>query len=96
MALKKIVALNGSIDQMRLRNFSVGKVALMPELNKEQIHVVDAAAASFFFHTEHYYAATLAEIETQLARMDEMLLRPEISALLDADRKSDWLGGRDD
>ena len=96
MTLKKIIALNGTIDQMRLRNFSVGKVLLMPELKKGQIHVVDAAAASFFFHTEHYYAATLAEIERQLKHLDEMLRRPEISVLLDAEQESDSLGGTND
>ena len=96
LTLKKIVALNGSIDQMRLRNFSVGKVLLMPELTKGQIHVVDAAAASFFFHTEHYYAATLAEIEMRMDHMDDMLLRPEIKGLLDAGPAKDSLGETND
>ena len=68
---------------MRLKNFSVGKVLLMPELKKNQIHVLDADTARFFFHTEHYYAATLSEIEEQLQDLDKMLRRPEIKMLLD-------------
>ncbi len=82
LALKRIVVLNGGEDEMRLRNFSVGKVLLMPQLKKDQIHVLDADTAKFFFHTEHYYAATLAEVEQQLKELDRMLRRPEISVLL--------------
>ncbi len=82
LVLKRIAVLNGGIEEMRLRNFSVGKVLLMPELKKGQIHVVDADTAMFFFHTELYYAATLAEIEKQLKELDESLRRPEIRVLL--------------
>jgi len=82
LVLKRIAVLNGGIEEMRLRNFSVGKVLLMPELKKGQIHVVDADTAMFFFHTELYYAATLAEIEKQLKELDKSLRRPEIRVLL--------------
>ena len=84
LALKKIAVLNGDIDEMRLTNFSVGKILLMPELKKGQVHVIDADTARYFFHTELYYAATLAEIEKQLKELDKMLRRPEINALLDS------------
>lgn len=84
LALKRIADLNGGVDHMRLRNFSVGKVLLMPELKKGQVHVVDADTARFFFHTEHYYAAALGEIETQLKELDRMLHRPDIRPLLDS------------
>ena len=83
LALKRIATLNGDIDEMRLRNFSVGKTLLMPELKPGQVHVIDADTARFFFHTELYYAATLAEIEMQLKELDRMLRLPEISILLD-------------
>lgn len=82
LVLKRIAVLNGGIEEMRLRNFSVGKVLLMPELKKEQIHVVDADTAMFFFHTELYYAATLAEIEKQLKELDKSLRRPDVRVLL--------------
>ena len=83
-ALKKIIVLNGGTSQMRLRNFSVGKVLLMPELRKDQTHLIDAESARFFFHTEHYYAATLQEVEEQLNLLDAMLRRPDISVLLES------------
>ncbi len=84
LALKKIAVLNGDIDEMRLSNFSVGKTLLMPELKAGQVHVIDADTARFFFHTELYYAATLAEIEEKLTDLDKMLRRPEINILLDS------------
>jgi general secretion pathway protein D len=82
LVIKKVAALNGGMGEMCLRNFSVGKVLLMPELKKGQIHVVDADTAMFFFHTEHYYAATLAEIESRLKDLDQALRRPEIRVLV--------------
>jgi len=82
LVVKKVAGLNGGMGEMCLRNFSVGKVLLMPELKKGQIHVVDAETAMFFFHTEHYYAATLAEIESRLKELDQTLRRPEIRILL--------------
>lgn len=85
LALKRIATLNGGLDYMRLRNFSVGKVLLTPELKKGQIHVLDADTARFFFHTEHYYAATLARIEKDLKALDQMLRRPDIRVLLDSE-----------
>ncbi len=84
MVLKKICTLNGGLDQLRMKNFSVGKVLLMPELKKDQIHVIDANTARFFFHTEHYYAAALNVIEEQLEQLDKELRRPEINMLLDS------------
>lgn len=84
-ALKKIIVLNGGTSQMRLRNFSVGKVLLMPELRADQTHLIDAASAKFFFHTELYYAATLQEIEEQLELLDTLLRRPDISVLLESE-----------
>jgi general secretion pathway protein D len=85
LALKRIVDLNGGVEHLRLKNFSVGKTLLMPELKKDQIHVIDADTAMFFFHTEHYYAAGLAEIEKQLKELDKMLRRPEVNILLDSE-----------
>jgi hypothetical protein len=93
LVLKRVAVLNGGIDELRLRNFSVGKVLLMPELKKGQIHVVDADTAMFFFHTELYYAATLAEIEEQLKELDKVLHRPDIRVLLDAEIPDGHSGG---
>jgi len=34
------------------------------------VHVIDADVAKFFFHTEHYYAATFKIIEQRLKELD--------------------------
>jgi len=84
LALKKIVVLNGGQDHMRLKNFSIGKTLLMPELKSNQIHVIDSETAMFFFHTEHYYASALKCIEAQLKELDKELKCPGINGLLDS------------
>ncbi|MCK4872339.1 MAG: ATP-binding cassette domain-containing protein [Phycisphaerales bacterium] len=73
LALKRIVTLNGGAPRLLLREFSVGKVLLMPELKDDQIHVIDADVAKYFFRTEHYYAAMIAEIEDRLTQLDTVL-----------------------
>jgi len=80
LALKRIVTLNGGDEQLLLRNFSVGKVLLMPDLKRGQVHVIDADVARFFFHTEHYYAATIREIEDRLTELDAVLRGPAEAA----------------
>ena len=83
MALKKIITLNGGSDQMLLKNFSVGKVLLMPEMREDQTHLIDAEAATFFFYTEHYYAESLKIIEEQLEKLDAELQKPAVKVLIE-------------
>jgi subfamily B ATP-binding cassette protein MsbA len=78
LVLKRVIALNGGDEQLLMRNFSVGKLLLMPELKEGQIHVIDSAVARYFFHTELYYAATISEIERRLEQLDELLNHPSI------------------
>ncbi|UCD75035.1 MAG: ATP-binding cassette domain-containing protein [Phycisphaerales bacterium] len=73
IALKRIVLLNGGQSQLLLRNFSVGGVLLMPDIKVQQAHVIDADVARYFFHTEHYYAAAVQEIEDRLTELDATL-----------------------
>ncbi len=85
MALKKIITLNGGSDQMLLKNFSVGKVLLMPEMRKDQTHLIDAEAAMFFYYTEHYYAESLKTIEEQLDKLEAELKKPAIRVLVESE-----------
>ncbi len=85
MALKKIITLNGGSDQMLLKNFSVGKVLLMPEMREDQTHLIDAEAAMFFYYTEHYYAESLKVIEEQLDKLDAELRKPAIQVLIESE-----------
>ncbi len=85
MALKKIITLNGGSDQMLLKNFSVGKVLLMPEMREDQTHLIDAEAAMFFYYTEHYYAESLKVIEEQLNKLELELQKPAIKILVESE-----------
>lgn len=81
--LKKIIALNGGQPHVTLRNFKVGKLLIMPEIKEGQAHVIDADVARYFFQTEHYYAATLAQLKRCIRRLDAALRQPEITPYLD-------------
>jgi len=85
MTLKKIITLNGGSDQMLLKNFSVGKVLLMPELREDQTHLIDTEAAMFFYYTEHYYAESLKVIEEQLNLLEAELQKPSIKILIESE-----------
>lgn len=80
--LKKMVNLNGGPAEVSLNNFSIGKVLLMPDQKIQQAHVVDADVARYFFHTEHYYAATIQSIEDAIEAMDELLQKPQFEDVI--------------
>ncbi|MBT8484357.1 MAG: hypothetical protein KJO43_02175, partial [Phycisphaerae bacterium] len=82
IALKRIVGLNGGPDRLLLRNYTVGKMLLMPDFQQDQVHVVDADVARYFFRTEHYYAATIKRLEDALRSLDSALRDPEVRAIL--------------
>lgn len=84
--LKHIIKLNGGENEVSLRNFSVGKVLLVPEFEKQQILVIDADVARYYYQVEHYYPAVTQRIESTLNAMAEALKRPEIRAYLDESR----------
>ena len=42
---------------------SAGTVIMMPDPSEAKFHLIDAEVASYFFHTEHYYAATIQFIQ---------------------------------
>jgi ABC-type multidrug transport system fused ATPase/permease subunit len=82
--LKRVIRLNGGREQLTAQHFNVGKMLLMPTSRPEQVHLVDAEVARLFFQTEHYYAATIREIERRIAELDDALRRPEVRSLLRA------------
>jgi general secretion pathway protein D len=70
--LKKVVGLNGGEEMMTLANFSLGKVLLIPEPKPNQTYPIDATVARYFYYTEHYYGATLNEMEQSFRAIEEM------------------------
>ena len=64
--LDKVIQLNGGRARLNLKNFSLGKVLLIPEPDPEKVHLLDPETARYFYHTEHYYAALLDRLTTAL------------------------------
>jgi ABC-type multidrug transport system fused ATPase/permease subunit/Flp pilus assembly secretin CpaC len=80
LALKRVVVLNGGRQNLSLKEFSIGKTLLMPELKDDQVHVIDADVARYFFHTELYYAATIQEIERRVRQFNERVEAAPVDA----------------
>ncbi|HIB01471.1 MAG TPA: ATP-binding cassette domain-containing protein [Phycisphaerales bacterium] len=73
VALKDIVELNNGSEALALDQFHVGQYVLIPDQDPKQVHLLDAEVAKYFYHTEHYYAATLQAIKTAIANLENEL-----------------------
>jgi ABC-type multidrug transport system fused ATPase/permease subunit/Flp pilus assembly secretin CpaC len=74
VALKHFLDVNNGELTLDLDNFQVGQYVLIPDLDPKQAHIVDAEVAKYFFQTEHYYNATLQEIQNATSWLEESLL----------------------
>jgi subfamily B ATP-binding cassette protein MsbA len=82
VALKHVVELNNGSESLALDQFRVGQYVLIPDIDPRQVHIIDEDVAKYFYHTEHYYGATLQAIEEGLDKIEEALKRPEIQSSL--------------
>ncbi len=73
VALKDLVALNNGSEALALDQFRVGQYVLIPDTDVNQVHIIDAEVAKYFYYTEHYYAATLQEIQQAIDRLEKAL-----------------------
>jgi len=78
MMLKKIIILNGGPTALSMKNFTIGKILAMPQLDKDQVTVIDSDVARYFYHTELYYAAAIETIEKTLNELDKAFRLPEV------------------
>ncbi|MEX0876350.1 MAG: type II and III secretion system protein [Phycisphaerales bacterium] len=93
--LKKIVLLNGGMQSLSLANFTIGKILHTPKMGEDNVSVIDADVARYFFHTELYYAAIIKRIEETLKEFDTALEDPSVQMFLDpASRRNEPLPGR--
>jgi general secretion pathway protein D len=76
IALRHAVDLNTQTRELALRNFTVGRVLLMPAVSAEKVYLIDGDVARCFFYTEHYYRAVARELDTDTRALDEALRRP--------------------
>ncbi len=75
IVLKRMALLNGGIAGQRLKHFHVGTMLQIPDINAADIQVLDSDVAKLFFDTEHYYSATIAQIEDALIALQEAIPR---------------------
>jgi len=73
VALKDLVTLNNGSLALSLDQFSVGQYVLIPDTDVNQVHIIDAEVAKYFYHTEHYYAATLQAIQQAIDELENAL-----------------------
>jgi hypothetical protein len=73
VALKDVVKLNNGSETLTLDQFQVGQYVLIPDTDVNQVHIIDAEVAKYFYHTEHYYAATLQEIRRAIDTLEAAL-----------------------
>ena len=73
VALKDVVKLNNGSEALALNQFHVGQYILIPDEDPKQVHIIDAEIAQYFYHTEHYYAATLGAIKEAIDSIESVL-----------------------
>ena len=83
LVLKRTVALNVGRQALTLKNFSLGRLLLIPTIKPEQGHIVDDETAKYFFYTEQYYPAVRQYLTTDLEAMRNFLQLPEVRRYLD-------------
>jgi len=78
----------GSGPEASLIKFLPGRIIQLPDLQAHQPLLIKAVVARNFFHsTQHYYAATIEQIEAALNALDVELRKPQFKHLLgNADR----------
>jgi len=82
MMLKKIITLNGGPNALTMNNFTIGRILAMPQLERDQVTVMDADVARYFYHTELYYAAAIETIEKTLDQLDTAFRLPDVQPYL--------------
>ncbi|MDE1038573.1 MAG: hypothetical protein OR996_06990, partial [Phycisphaerales bacterium] len=73
IALKNVVDLNNGSETLALDQFHLGQYVLIPEEDPKQVHIIDAEVAEYFYHTEHYYAATLEAIKSSIDALETLV-----------------------
>ncbi len=94
VVVKQTVQLNATQQSLRLRNFTQGRLLLMPTIKDDQVFLVDEDVAQYFFYTEHYYPALQSELQRDMEALQNILQDPEYRRLLDdpdqVDRPIPW------
>jgi hypothetical protein len=92
--VKQTVTLNATHQSLRLRNFTQGRLLLVPTIQNDQVFLIDEDVAQYFFYTEHYYPALQSELQRDMEALQAILRDADYSHLLDdpaqVDRPIPW------
>lgn len=83
VVVKQTVQLNATHQSLRLRNFTQGRLLLVPTVQDDQVFLIDEDVAQYFFYTEHYYPALQSELQRDMEALQTILRDPDYSHLLD-------------
>jgi hypothetical protein len=83
VVVKQTVQLNATQQSLRLRNFTQGRLLLVPTIKDDQVFLIDEDVAQYFFYTEHYYPALQKELQRDMEALRAILHAPEYSGLID-------------
>ncbi|MFA9478402.1 ABC transporter transmembrane domain-containing protein [Phycisphaerales bacterium AB-hyl4] len=76
IALKQTADLNATSDNVRLRDFTIGRQLLLPDIKDDDIFVMDDEVAKYFFYTEMYYPVLQRELQRGLRTLEQALEDP--------------------
>jgi general secretion pathway protein D len=94
IVIKQAVNLNAKETDLTLKNFSVGRLLLMPMVKRDKVYLIDDQVARYFFYSELYYPAVRYELQRDADALKNMLRDGALGRLLDdpsqIDRPAQW------
>ncbi|MBL4701511.1 MAG: ATP-binding cassette domain-containing protein [Phycisphaeraceae bacterium] len=95
IVIKHTVNLNAKESELSLKNFSVGRLLLMPMVKRDKVYLVDDQVAKYFFFSELYYPAMRGELQRDAEALQNILRDGALGRLLDdpgeVDRPAQWV-----
>ena len=95
IVIKHTVNLNAKESELSLKNFSVGRLLLMPMVKRDKVYLVDDQVAKYFFFSELYYPALRGELQRDAEALRNILREGALGRLLDdpseVDRPAQWI-----
>ena len=80
--LRSVLELNGARVDLSLFNFIPGRIIQIPEIDPQHPLFLNSEIARYFYHSVHFYKASIQEIENALEQLDVALRRPEFRHLM--------------
>ena len=80
--LKPILEVNGARNEVSLFNFVPGRMIEVPDIKSSTPILLDWEVARCFFHSVHFYPATIREIELAIAVLEQDMKDPQVQRMI--------------